>query len=242
VSVGGPSLCPGCARLRPEDAPYGPQRGTCDAFPDGIPVAIWAGGHDHRLPFPGDGGVRFEPAAGPSRSVERFEEEGLTGRDLSAWAPPPRTRRQRGFRFGDVVGGCPPSLGEAGEDWYGRPVQVVTWSADEKAAVRLAWDESTREVRVLQVDVGSQPDQTAGWLLAEAVRATSDVPPGALILEGLGPEELTPESLQGQARVLRDAAQDLECGVLGVTHGINSDGEGWLRLALLAWPAGVSRW
>ena len=242
MSLGGPSLCPGCARLRPEEAPYGPVRGTCDAFPDGIPVAIWAGGHDHRLPFPGDRGLRFAPTGQPSRSVERFEEEGLTGRDLSAWAPPPRTPRQRGFRFGDVVGSCPPSPARAGGDWYGRPVDVVTWSADEKAVVRLACDQSTREVRVLEVDPGSQPEETAGWLLAEAVRATTDVTPGALILEDLDRDELMVESLPARVRVLRDAAEDLECGVLGVTHGTDADGGGWVRVALLAWPAGVSRW
>lgn len=35
----------------------------CDAFPDGegIPVAILMADHDHREPFPGDRGIRFEP-------------------------------------------------------------------------------------------------------------------------------------------------------------------------------------
>lgn len=34
---------------------------ACDAFPKGIPYQISAGEHDHRLPFKGDRGVRYEP-------------------------------------------------------------------------------------------------------------------------------------------------------------------------------------
>lgn len=33
----------------------------CSAFPDGVPREIWLGDADHGQPFPGDGGVRFEP-------------------------------------------------------------------------------------------------------------------------------------------------------------------------------------
>lgn len=33
---------------------------TCDAFPDGIPEEVFSNERDHRMPYPGDGGIRFE--------------------------------------------------------------------------------------------------------------------------------------------------------------------------------------
>ncbi len=46
-----PPLCDSCKRLR--------EKGTCTAFPGGIPVAIAANLADHREPYPGDYGKLF---------------------------------------------------------------------------------------------------------------------------------------------------------------------------------------
>jgi hypothetical protein len=53
-----PTQCLACRHLRSRAA------WTCDAFPGGIAAPILLGKHDHREPFPGDGGVTWEPKGG----------------------------------------------------------------------------------------------------------------------------------------------------------------------------------
>jgi hypothetical protein len=51
-----PPLCWDCRHRARKDA-------KCTAFPDGIPWEILDSVADHRHPFPGDQGIRFEPKA-----------------------------------------------------------------------------------------------------------------------------------------------------------------------------------
>ena len=73
----GLSLCWGCSRIL-DGAGYddGDLTGQCEAFPEGIPMPVFAGGHDHRHPYPGDKGLRFDPLPdGMGADAERIYDE-----------------------------------------------------------------------------------------------------------------------------------------------------------------------
>lgn len=59
--IGPIPMCAKCKHLHPDDDKPMGQPPTCDAFPAGIPDAIYTEGVDHRKPFPGDNGIHFAP-------------------------------------------------------------------------------------------------------------------------------------------------------------------------------------
>ena len=51
--------CMSCKRFHVTDL----MGNTCEAFPAGVPEAILLG-RSHKVPFPGDGGLLYDPVAG----------------------------------------------------------------------------------------------------------------------------------------------------------------------------------
>ncbi len=73
----------------------------CAAFPVEIPIEIFKNLHDHRQPYPGDNGIRFEP----SESAIRLGLGSASGESLSlpkpkstSRLPRPRTGPRKGSR------------------------------------------------------------------------------------------------------------------------------------------------
>lgn len=66
-----PSNVPACRNCRHKIA------GTknCSAFPEGIPLEIRSGKNQHREPFPGDGGIQWEPIQEKSAPQETEYKE-----------------------------------------------------------------------------------------------------------------------------------------------------------------------
>lgn len=62
-----PNLCAACKRLTDSE------RGRCEAFPDGIPDAIFKQGGDHRKPVYADRGLQFELKSGEKQALEQWE-------------------------------------------------------------------------------------------------------------------------------------------------------------------------
>lgn len=73
------STCDACVHWRSTDNPddsdesYSGSIEFCVAFPDGIPRDIYPDGYDHRLPYPGDRGIRFELKEGAEDSLRIYE-------------------------------------------------------------------------------------------------------------------------------------------------------------------------
>lgn len=58
-------ICMNCKHLRHRRG----KGSYCKAFPEGIPDEIFVGAYDHRKPFPGDRGVRFEEVRNPQYNI-----------------------------------------------------------------------------------------------------------------------------------------------------------------------------
>jgi len=64
MTIGPAPLCLNCIHFHDRDADRYP---SCDAFPQGIPERIFYEAFNHRRPYPGDQGIRFERKPKPEK-------------------------------------------------------------------------------------------------------------------------------------------------------------------------------
>ncbi len=82
-----PSICDACARLQKRSNPGAVSTldlviPFCEAFPERVPREIYTGQFDHRAPYPGDNGIRFELRAGGENTLQSYERSVQLRREL----------------------------------------------------------------------------------------------------------------------------------------------------------------
>jgi hypothetical protein len=84
-----PTICDACARLQTRHNPVSQSSldnaiPYCAAFPDRIPHEVFPGQFDHRQPYPGDNGIRFELREGGERTLRAYENSVQRRREREA--------------------------------------------------------------------------------------------------------------------------------------------------------------